>query len=142
MIRSFEKRAEQQISGFQSPAADYLEGRLDIADRLVIDPHSTFYFQMQGSEMESCGICDGDILIIDRSLKAGHGAVVVAFSAGAFICRLFLLEKGEVLLKGDHERISETEMGALQIWGVVTSVCRNMLPKALRIGRYSHVCTL
>jgi DNA polymerase V len=142
MIRSFEKRAEQKISGFQSPAADYLEGRLDISEKLVIDPHSTFYFQMQGGEMKLCGISDGDILIIDRSLKAQHGAIVVAFSAGNFICRLFLLEKQGVLLQSDNERIFETEMGALQIWGVVTSVCRNMLPKALRIGRYSHVCTL
>jgi len=142
MIRSFEKRAEQKISGFQSPAADYLEGRLDISDRLVIDPHSTFYFQMQGGEMESSGILDGDILIIDRSLKARHGAIVVAFSAGSFICRLFLSEKGELLLKGDNEILAETEMGRLEVWGVVTAVCRNMLPQTLRKGRYGHVCTL
>ncbi|MGM9476182.1 LexA family protein [Pedobacter sp. GSP4] len=142
MIRSFEKRAEQQISGFQSPAADYLEGRLDISERLVVDPHSTFYFQMQGGDMESHGLLEGDILVIDRSLKPTHGTIVVAFYEGAFICRLFLLEKGVVLLKSDCGLLAETEMGLLQIWGVVTSVCRNMLPKALRIGRYSHVCTL
>lgn len=142
MIRSFEKRAEQKISGFQSPAADYLEGRLDIGDKLVIDPHSTFYFQMQGGGMESFGIFDGDILIVDRSLTARHGAIVIAFPAGSFICRLFLLERGAVLLKGDHGALEETELGTLQIWGVVTSVCRNMLPKSLKVGRYSHVCTL
>jgi DNA polymerase V len=142
MIRSFEKRAEQKISGFQSPAADYLEGRLDISERLVIDPHSTFYFQMEGGGMDSHGIIAGDILVIDRSLKAGHGAIVVAFSEGVFTCRLFLLEKDVVLLKNDSGVLKETEIGSLQIWGVVTSVCRNMLPKALRIGRYSNVCTL
>lgn len=142
MIRSFEKRAEQKISGFQSPAADYLEGRLDISERLVIDPHCTFYFQMKGGGMESCGILDGDVLIIDRSLKAHHGAIVVAFSAGSFICRMFLAENGEFMLKNDQATVRETEMGMLQIWGVVTAICRNMLPKALRTGRYSHVCTL
>ncbi|WP_425339062.1 LexA family protein [Pedobacter kyungheensis] len=142
MIRSFEKRAEQKISGFQSPAADYLEGRLDITDRLVIDPHSTFYFQMEGEDMQSFGISGGDILIVDRSLTATHGAVVVAFLAGAFSCRVFLSENSGALLKNDQDVARETEIGSLQIWGVVTSVCRNMLPKALRTGRYSNVCTL
>lgn len=142
MIRSFEKRAEQKISGFQSPAADYLEGRLDIGDKLVIDPHSTFYFQMQGMELQSFGILDGDILITDRSLEPVHGAFVIAFSAGCFTCRVCLLEKNGMMLKNDHGIIIETEVDVLQIWGVVTAVCRNLLPNALRVGRYSHVCTL
>lgn len=142
MIRSFENRAEQKISGFQSPAADYLEGRLDIAEKLVIDPHSTFYFRMQGTEMQSFGVLDGDILITDRSLKPAHGALVIAFSAGCFTCRICLMDKNGIVLKNDHNVLTETEIGVLQIWGVVTAVCRNVLPNALKIGRYSHVCAL
>jgi len=142
MIRSFEKRAEQKISGFQSPAADYLEGRLDITERLVIDPHSTFYFQMQGSVMESCGIRNGDILIIDRSIKAMHGAIVIAFAHGNFTCRLFTREKEVIQLKNDEGILIETEIGSLQIWGVVTAACSNMLPAGLKTGRYRDVCTL
>jgi DNA polymerase V len=142
MIRSFEKRAEQKISGFQSPAADYLEGRLDLAEKLVIDPHSTFYFQMQGDAMKSFGIWDADLLVIDRSLKPHHGAIIIAFISGSFSCRLFLKENGSYLLTNDSGTLRETEPGLLQIWGVVTSVCRNVLPKTLRTGRYSDVCTL
>jgi DNA polymerase V len=142
MIRSFEKRAEQKISGFQSPAADYLEGRLDLSEKLIVDPHSTFYFQMQGDAMISCGISDGDLLVIDRSLKPVHGAFVIAFISGNFSCRLFLKECGSYLLKNDTGSVCETELGMLQVWGVVTSVCRNVLPKTLRIGRYKDVCAL
>jgi len=142
MIRSFEKRAAQKISGFQSPAADYLEGRLDLAEKLVIDPHSTFYFQMQGTAMLSYGIADADLLVIDRSLKPHHGSIVIAFISGSFSCRLFLEKNGSYLLSNDSDSICETEMGMLQVWGVVTSVCRNVLPKTLRRGRYSDVCTL
>jgi len=142
MIRSFEKRAEQKISGFQSPAADYLEGRLDISEKLVIDPHCTYYFQMQGDAMMAYGICNGDILIIDRSLKAQAGSIVIAFIAGELSCRMFgeqravplLINKdGRLELKGDHD---------ISIWGVVTCICRGVLPKTLKVGRYSHVCTL
>jgi len=142
MIRTFEKRAEQKISGFQSPAADYLEGRLDITEKIVIDPHATFYFQMQGNTMAGYGICDGDILVIDRSLKPIEGAFVIAFVAGFFNCRLLLKDKQGFFLKNDSDIVRETEMEVLQIWGVVSSVCRNVLPKALRTGRYKDVCTL
>ncbi|WP_316825976.1 S24 family peptidase [Pedobacter miscanthi] len=142
MIRSFEKRAEQKISGFQSPAADYLEGRLDLAEKLVIDPHSTFYFQMQGDAMLAYGISDADLLVVDRSLSPHHGAIIIAFISGSFSCRLFLKENGSCLLANDSGTVSETEIGTLQVWGVVTSVCRNVLPKSLRRGRYSNVCTL
>jgi DNA polymerase V len=142
MIRSYEKRAEQKVSGFQSPAADYLEGRLDLAEKLVVDPHSTFYFQMQGDAMISFGISDADLLVIDRSLKPDHGAFVIAFISGNLSCRLFLKEGASYLLRNDSGSVSETELGTLQVWGVVTSICRNVLPKPLRRGRYGDVCTL
>ncbi|RZJ76823.1 MAG: hypothetical protein EOO45_00870 [Flavobacterium sp.] len=142
MIRAFEKRAEQKISGFQSPAADYLEGRLDIAGRLVVDPHSTFYFQMKGEAMSSVSIHDGDILIIDRSLSPKHGATVIAFIDGNFSCRIYQVINSIPQLKNDTGTIYQTEMDTLQIWGVVTSVCRNVLPKSLKTGKYRHVCAL
>ncbi|MBC7913826.1 MAG: hypothetical protein H7Y07_06845, partial [Pyrinomonadaceae bacterium] len=34
-----------QVSGFQSPAADYQEDRLHILQKLVSDPLNTFYFE-------------------------------------------------------------------------------------------------
>lgn len=142
MIRSFDKRAEQKISGFQSPAADYLEGRLDLAEKLIVDPHSTFYFQMQGDAMNSYGISDADLLVTDRSLEPHHGALVITFISGNFSCRMFIKENGSCLLRNDKDTISETELGTLQVWGIVTSVCRNVLPRTLRRGRYSNVCTL
>lgn len=142
MIRSFEKRAEQKISGFQSPAADYLEGRLDISGRIVIDPHSTFYVQMEGNAMSSFGIQNADILIIDKSVKPVEGTFIIAFVNGNFTCRLYCLNNGLPSLKNDEDTISETELGTLQIWGTVTSLCRNVLPSALRTGRYNNVCTL
>ncbi|WP_316795752.1 LexA family protein [Pedobacter agri] len=142
MIRTFENRAEQKISGFQSPAADYLEGRLDIASTLVVDPHSTFYFQMKGDALASIGIHDGDILIIDRSLNPKHGAVVVAFVNGNFTCRIYQVADNVPALRNDNDVVFQTEINTLQVWGVVTSICRNVLPKSLKNGKYRHVCAL
>jgi hypothetical protein len=30
----------------------------------------------------------------------------------------------------------------VEVWGVVIAVCFGVLPKGLRKGRYSHVCTM
>ena len=142
MIRSFEKRAEQKISGFQSPAADYLEGRLDIADKLVVDPHATFYFKMEGEAMRSFGIDAGDILVVDRSLMVSHGAVVIAFMSGSFSCRMCVLIGEETVLRNDSGDVFEKDMADVSIWGVVMAICRGMLPAGLKQGRYRDVCAL
>jgi DNA polymerase V len=142
MIRAFQQRAEQKITGFQSPADDYLEGRLNITDMLVIDPDCTFYFQMDSSSMREHGLRSGDLLVIDRSLKPASDAIVVAFVNNCFYCRRYAVENGRAVLKGDEDRIETTDGQNLQVWGVVTSICRNTLPAALRKGRYRRVCTL
>ena len=69
-------------AGFPSPAADYEDARLDINDYLVRNPVSTFFFAVQGDSMQGAEIFDGDILVVDRSIRARHGHVVVAFING------------------------------------------------------------
>lgn len=142
MIRKFQQRAEQEVSGFKSPADDYLEGRLNIVDMLVIDPECTFYFQMDSQAMKNYGLRSGDLLIIDKSVTAVHGAIVVAHVNGLFHCRAYELEGNRPVLKGDDDRIESTNGETLEIWGVVTAICRNALPKPLRKGDYKRVCTL
>jgi len=142
MIRAFQQRAEQNISGFQSPADDYLEGRLNISDVLVIDPESTFYFQMDSQAMQAHGLRSGDILVIDRSLKPVRNAIVIAFVNGCFYCRRYDIVNNKPALTGDEDQIETTDGQVLQVWGVVTSICRNTLPNSLRKGKYRRVCTL
>ncbi|RVU01282.1 error-prone repair protein UmuD [Mucilaginibacter limnophilus] len=142
MIRVLQQRAEQKIMGFQSPANDYLEGRLNIADILVIDPHCTYYFQMDSAAMKNYGIRSGDILVIDKSLTPIDGTIVVAFIHGCYYCRVYELQGNKPALVGEEDRIETTDGEVLQIWGVVTSICRNMLPAPLRKGKYKRVCTL
>lgn len=66
-------------AGFPSPAADYEESRLDINEYLVRNPVSTFFFPVQGDSMEGAEIFDGDILVVDKSVRPRHGHIVVAF---------------------------------------------------------------
>jgi DNA polymerase V len=142
MIRAFQQTTEQKISGFQSPADDYLESRLNITEVLVIDPECTFYFLMDSNSMRNQGILSGDILVIDKSLKAVNDALVVAFVNNCFYCRRLDNSQKKPVLRGDDDVIETTDGQVLQVWGVVTSICRNTLPLTLRKGKYRRVCTL
>ncbi len=143
MIRKVQQRAQQIVSGFKSPADDYLEGRLDISDVLVMDPQCTFYFRMEGNSMSNYQIPDQALLIVDRALKAVDGAIVIAAWQGELICRaLHVKADNRVALRANEETI-ESDIGTgLEIWGVITAVCYNVLPDVLRRGRYSRVCAL
>lgn len=79
--------AETIAAGFPSPADDYVESSIDLNVELIPRPLSTFFMRVSGDAMHDDGIVDGDLLVIDRSVAAGPGMVVVAVHDGAFILR-------------------------------------------------------
>lgn len=66
--------AEQGIrAGFPSPAQDYMTDSIDLNRELVRHPATTFYARAVGDSMRDCGIDDGDLLVIDKSLDPQNG---------------------------------------------------------------------
>lgn len=74
--------AAKVSAGFPSPAADYEDKRLDINEHLIRNPVSTFFFPVQGDSMQGAEIFDGDILVVDRSIKAMHGQATTCVADG------------------------------------------------------------
>jgi DNA polymerase V len=74
-------------AGFPSPADDYAETRIDLNLELIPHPLSTFFMRVRGDAMAGDGILDGDLLVIDRSVRARAGLVVVATHGGSFVVR-------------------------------------------------------
>jgi SOS-response transcriptional repressor LexA len=64
-------------AGFPSPADDYVEKNLDLNELLVQKPAATFFVRAQGESMLGAGIHPNDILVVDRSLEAVPGKVVI-----------------------------------------------------------------
>ena len=60
--------------------------------------HATFLFRVKGESMRQAGIDDGDLLLVDRAERPGHGDVVVAVSDGARSVKRLLVEGGRALL--------------------------------------------
>ena len=72
------------VCGFPSPAQDYIEQTIDLNQICIEHPAATFYVRASGHSMVEKGINDGDLLIVDRALKARHGAIVLACLDGEF----------------------------------------------------------
>src|SRR5574344_2775042 len=71
--------AEGIKAGFPSPAEDYNHDTLDFNRDLIRNPEATFYGKVEGDSMIEAGINDGDIAVIDRSLEAQDGDIVVGY---------------------------------------------------------------
>jgi DNA polymerase V len=80
--------ASAGITGFESPASDYLQLPLSLDALLVEHPSATFIGKADGQSMQGVGIFSGDILIVDRHVTAKDFDVIVANFNGEFICKI------------------------------------------------------
>ena len=116
-------------AGFPSPAEDYLDKRLDLNEHLIKHPASTFFVKVKGDSMIGAGINSGDMLIVDRSIKARNKKIVVAMLNGDFTVKRFH-EKGDkqylISENPEYQPIEITEGMDFEVWGVVTNVIRSV----------------
>ena len=83
------------VAGFPSPAEQYQEPPLDLNELLVKRPAATFFVRVQGDSMIGEGIHDGDLLVVDRSLRPASGDVIIACVDGDFTVKTLRLGNGE-----------------------------------------------
>ena len=74
-------------AGWPSPAQDYFDGHIDLSKHLIPRPSATFLVRVSGCSMRDAGIADGDELIVDRSLRARDGQIVVAVVDDEFVVK-------------------------------------------------------
>jgi DNA polymerase V len=112
-------------AGFPSPADDHLEDQLDLNKHLIHHQEATFFVRAQGESMLGAGIHPGDILVVDKSLVAKSGKIVIAVVDGEFTVKRLHKYKGNITLKAENPEFDDiviSEGSELIIWGVVTSV--------------------
>jgi len=111
-------------AGFPSPATDYKEESMDLNELCVQHPTATYYVRASGDSMQGAGIYDNDILVVDRSLRAQAGQIVVAALNGDFTVKV-LQTHPCLLLEPRNEAYSNIEISDIddfEIFGVVTFV--------------------
>lgn len=110
-------------AGFPSPAADHTRKRLDLNELLIRNKEATFVFRVKGDSMNGIGIYEGDELLVDRSIDAKHGNIVLAVLNDDYTVKRLHRRGGVVKLMAENPLfppIVVKDGEELVIWGVVT----------------------
>ena len=118
-------------AGFPSPAQDYLSESIDLNKELIRRKETTFLARVSGNSLMDAGICDGDIVVIDKSLEAKNGDFVVAFIDGEFTLKEFRLDEANdcawlIPHNKDFSPIKVTKENDFMIWGVLTYTIKQL----------------
>ena len=119
--------SSQPAAGFPAPGDDMVEQALDLNELLIEDPIATFYVRVAGDSMEGARIFDGDILVVDRSVEAAPGMIVVAAVYGELVVKMLArTAQGFVLASAQegYDPIPVAEADDCVVWGVVTGTVR------------------
>lgn len=112
-------------AGFPSPAQDYPTDELSLAELLIRDRASTYFWRAAGHSMEPV-IPDGSLLIVDRGVTPVSGRIVIAIVDGEYtVKRLHINPSGQVTLRAEnptHPPIVLSELSEMTVWGVVTFI--------------------
>ena len=97
-------------TGFPSAATHYMEASIDLNQELTHNKEATFFVRLEGNTWMKHQIKEGDVLIIDRSLKVSAKTLYLAIKDGEFV-----IQQGK----------NETE--AITVWGVITYIIHRAL---------------
>ena len=117
-------------AGFPSPATDYIEEDVDLNVHLIKNVPATFIIRVQGKSMIDVGIYDGDLLVVDKSLKPKNFSTVIANVHDELVVKSFVKEKDEQFLtsgsKRTEDKIIINSESDVFVWGVVTYVIHSV----------------
>ena len=117
-------------AGFPSPATDYIEEDVDLNVHLIKNVPATFIIRVQGKSMMDVGIYDGDLLVVDKSLKPKNFSTVIANVHDELVVKSFVKEKNEQFLTSGSKKIEDkiiiNSESDVFVWGVVTYVIHSV----------------
>ncbi len=109
--------------GFPSTTNDYRESELDMNELVIAHPDATFSIRVSGDSTEGAGICEGDVLVVDRALVVRYNAIIVALVYGECTA-LSLSTIGDTLFlipeNPRYEPLPITEEMEFRVWGIAT----------------------
>ena len=109
-------------TGFGAAVDDYMERGIDLNEQLIRNKPATFFFRMNSDAMIGAGIYHGDVLIVDRSIKAVSGKVIVAVINGELLVRRLQTQIKGITLIAENKKyghIQIEEFSNYSAWGVV-----------------------
>ncbi len=104
---------------------------LDLHRTIIENADATYLAWAEGQSMESVGIIEGDLLIIDRSLDVRNNDIVIANIENQFTCKRLDLEKGLFVAESSEAFSSIPFTNHTSLAGIVS--------KSIRMHRTSSI---
>jgi DNA polymerase V len=129
-VMDLKQQNDQVISpsGFGRLGDNYAQQDIDLNEQLIKNRPATFFLRMNSHSMIGAGIHLGDILIVDRSLGAGNGKIVIAVVDNELLVRKLELNNSRTRLVPANGKLSPIDVNEKrwELWGVVTYVIHNV----------------
>lgn len=124
--RFFERPLAHSVrAGAPSPAADAPPDALSIDRHLIPHPSRTVLITVKGDSMTGAGICEGDVVIVEKRVTANVGDIVIAIIDNEFTVKRLRREKGRMVLQPENKAYPTIRpKGDLEIFGVVVGQFR------------------
>ncbi len=114
-------------TGFGAAADDYMDRGIDLNEQLIKNKPATYFMRITGNSMINACIHDGDIVIVDRSIKPISGKIVIAVIDGEMLIRRLEKTINKMRLIPETAKLAPIEVSEFSdvvIWGVVTYVIK------------------
>src|SRR6187551_3420139 len=72
-------------TGFGAAADDYMERGIDLNEELIRNKPATFFMKVSGNSMVGAGIYNGDVVIVDKSIKPQNNKIVIVVVDGEML---------------------------------------------------------
>lgn len=112
-------------AGFPTTAEEVSSDTMSIDDYLIDHKESTYILEVKGDSMIDAGICEGDLVIVDRKVVPRIGDIVIAEVDGGWTMKYYRKKGNQIYLEPankDFKNIYPTE--TLHIAAVVKGVVR------------------
>lgn len=116
-------------TGFGAAADDYMERGIDLNEELIRNKPATFFMRVSGNSMINASIYEGDIVIVDKSIKPQNGKIVIAVIDGEMLIRRYEKTLNRLRLIPETPKLSPIEVNEFTdftIWGVVTYIIHSV----------------
>ena len=114
-------------SGWPAASDDYADKKMNLHELLVTQPSATYFMRIGSDQYVREGIYKNDLLIVDRSITAVAGKLVIAVIDGTLSVRRIIKQNGQLYFAGNKPLpIGEPNTIEASVWGVIAHIVRTL----------------
>ena len=112
-------------AGFPSPAEEELSDTMSFDEYLIDNKEASYILKVKGDSMIDAGICEGDMVIVERTTNAKPGNIVIAEVDGEWTMKYLRERAGSYYLQAANKKYKPIvpEEG-LKVVAIVKAVVR------------------